>query len=306
MEIFINLIIIIIMPFLFIGMINRTKALWAGKRGVPLFQFLYDFIKLLKKGQVISNTTSFVFQMMSVIYLASVIFACSLIPMVNHRAFFSFPGDFILFAYILGLGKFFTVISAMDTGSSFEGMGANREATFSIFVEPVFFVIISSFALITRNITFISIFTSLDNHGWIIMLIKFLTAAAFFEMILVEGSRVPVDDPNTHLELTMIHEVMILDNSGPDLAFIQYGTGLKMTAFSILIANILIPKNINILYSILSITGILLVIAVMIGLTESLIARYKLSRVPQFLFFMSSLSLIIFSLILFFIKGISL
>ncbi len=304
MEILINIIIILIMPFLFIGAINRTKALWAGKKGVPLFQFLYDFIKLLKKGQVISNTTSFVFQIMSVIYLASVIFACSLIPMVNHRALFSFPGDFILFAYILGLGKFLAIISAMDTGSSFEGMGANREATFSLFVEPVFFVIISSLALLTKNSSFASIFTGLDNGGWIILLIKVLIAAAIFEMILVEGSRVPVDDPNTHLELTMIHEVMILDNSGPDLAFIQYGTGLKMTAYGILIANILMPGNINVLYSALMIGGILLIIAVLIGLIESLIARYKLSRVPQFLFFISSLSLIILSLILFFKKGI--
>jgi len=302
-EFFINLFIILVLPFLFIGVINRTKALWAGKKGVPLFQSLFDFIKLLKKSEVISNTTSFVFKIMPSVYLASVIFACSLIPMVNHKALFSFSGDFILFAYILGLGKFLSIISAMDTGSSFEGMGANREAAFSIFVEPVFFVITGSLALITKNSSFSAIFGSLDSTGWIILLIKILIAIALFEMILVEGARVPVDDPNTHLELTMIHEVMILDNSGPDLAFIQYGSALKITAFGILIADILIPGNMSILYSTLSLIGILLIIAVLIGMIESLIARYKLSRVPQFLFFMSSISLIIFSVILFFIKG---
>ncbi len=303
MEPAINIIFLLIIPFIFIGIINRVKAIWAGKKGTPIFQSFYDFIKLLKKNEVISTTTSILFKIAPSVYLAAIIFASLFVPMINQKSLISIPGDFILFSYILGLGKFFSIISAMDTGSSFEGMGASREAVFSTFVEPVFFIIFGSMALFTGNTSFVLIFKLLNNQTGIIILIKVLTIITLFEMILVEGSRVPVDDPNTHLELTMIHEVMILDNSGPDLAFIQYGSALKMTLFSLLIANFIIPIYNNIFYSTILFAAISLFIPVLIGSIESLSARFKLNRVPQFLFFMTSIAIIIFSTILFFIKG---
>lgn len=302
MDVVLNILILLVIPFVFIGFINRVKAIWAGKKGTPIFQSFFDFIKLLKKGEVISNSTSFLFKIAPSIYLASIIFASLLVPIINQRALIFFPGDFILFSYILGLGKLFTIILAMDTGSSFEGMGASREITFSTFVEPVFFIIFGSLALITGKTSFVSIFELLNNNSGIIVFLKILTIITLFEMILVEGSRVPIDDPNTHLELTMIHEVMVLDNSGPDLAFIQYGSALKMTAFSLLIANLTVPLNINIIYSAILFVAVTLTTSILIGFIESLSARYKLNRVPQFLFFMTSIAVIIFS-ILAFIKG---
>jgi formate hydrogenlyase subunit 4 len=303
MDIAISILILLIMPFISTGVINRVKAAWAGKKGVPILQSFYDLVKLLKKSEVISNTASFLFRIGPSIYISSVIFSCALVPAVNHKAFFSFPGDFILFIYILALGKLFLIITAMDTGSSFEGMGASREASFSVFVEPAFFIIFGSLALMTGYTSFRQIFILLDQASGVIILIKIITVLTLFEMILAECSRVPVDDPNTHLELTMIHEVMILDNSGPDLAFIQYGTALKMTAISIIISSMIIPSGLGTIHSASLIIAILLGIAVIIGLIESLIARFKLSRVPQFLFFMSSTAMILFSVILFFIKG---
>ena len=295
-EIFLNIIVLLTAPFLFIGIINKTKAFWAGRQGASIFQPFYDFTKLLKKGEVISKTTSFIFNIAPSLTLASAVFAGLLVPIINHRAILSFEGSFILFAYILALGKFFSLISAMDTGSSFEGMGASREASFSTLVEPAFFIIISSIIALSGNYSFKSLALILKNSGSLGYLIIALSVLSLFIMMLIEGCRVPVDDPNTHLELTMIHEVMILDNSGPDLAFILYGSSMKMIIFVSLIANLIIPANSGLFYSVLLFAGIIFAIAILIGTIESTLARLRMTHVFEFIFIMSSISLIILSL----------
>jgi len=296
LEIFLNIIILLITPFLFTGVINKTKALWAGRKGASIFQPFYDFIKLLKKGEVISTTTSFIFNITPSLTLASVIFAGLLVPIINHKAILSFEGSFVLFAYILALGKFFSLTGAMDTGSSFEGMGASREASFSTLVEPAFFIIIGSIIALSGNFTLQSLSLILQKSDSLGYLIIALSVIALFIMMLIEGCRIPVDDPNTHLELTMIHEVMILDNSGPDLALILYGSGIKMIIFASLIANLIIPANFGLLYSILLFLGTLFFIAIIIGSIESSFARLRMTHVFEFVFVMSSISLIILAL----------
>ena len=296
LEILLNIIFLLTFPFLFIGIINKTKAFWAGRKGASVFQPFYDFIKLLKKGEVISTTTSFVFALSPSLMFASVIFAGLLVPVFNHRAILSFEGSFILFAYILALGKFFSLIGAMDTGSSFEGMGASREASFSTLVEPAFFIIMASIIALSGNYTFQSLSLILQNSGSFGYLIIILSVFALFIMMLVEGCRVPVDDPNTHLELTMIHEVMVLDNSGPDLAFILYGSGMKMVILASLIANLIIPTGLSLFYSVIAFVGIIFILAIIIGTLESSFARLRMTHVFEFIFTMSSISLIILSL----------
>ena len=296
LEILLNIIFLLTFPFLFIGIINKTKAFWAGRKGASVFQPFYDFIKLLKMGEVISTTTSFVFALSPSLMFASVIFAGLLVPVFNHRAILSFEGSFILFAYILALGKFFSLIGAMDTGSSFEGMGASREASFSTLVEPAFFIIMASIIALSGNYTFQSLSLILQNSGSFGYLIIILSVFALFIMMLVEGCRVPVDDPNTHLELTMIHEVMVLDNSGPDLAFILYGSGMKMVILASLIANLIIPTGLSLFYSVIAFVGIIFILAIIIGTLESSFARLRMTHVFEFIFTMSSISLIILSL----------
>jgi len=296
LEILLNIIFLLTFPFLFIGIINKTKAFWAGRKGASVFQPFYDFIKLLKKGEVISTTTSFVFALSPSLTFASVVFAGLLVPVFNHRAILSFEGSFILFAYILALGKFFSLIAAMDTGSSFEGMGASREASFSTLVEPAFFIIMASIIALSGNYTFQSLSLILQSSGSFGYLIIILSVFALFIMMLVEGCRVPVDDPNTHLELTMIHEVMVLDNSGPDLAFILYGSGMKMIILASLIANLIIPTGLSFFYSIIAFIGIIFILAIIIGTLESSFARLRMTHVFEFIFTMSSISLIILSL----------
>ncbi len=303
MYFIIQILILIFSPFLFLGIINRVKAIWAGKKGSPIFQPLYDFLKLIRKSEVISKTTSFVFKIAPSINVAAVIFAFLILPLPTIGALINFPGDFVLFAYSLGLAKFFTVIAALDTGSSFEGMGASREVTFSTIVEPAFFILIGTLALLTGQNSFAEIFTLLNASAGYTVLVKILFVVSLFIMILTEGSRIPVDDPNTHLELTMIHEVMVLDYSGPDLAFILYSSGMKLVLLSSLLAELFIPNDLLPIFTILFFTGIIFLVAVAIGLVESLVARVRMSHVPQFIFLMSALSFIAFAVVIFFLRG---
>jgi formate hydrogenlyase subunit 4 len=295
-EIILNIIFLLMFPFIFIGLINKTKAFWAGRKGASVFQPFYDFVKLLKKGQVISTTTSQIFAISPSLLLACVIFAGLLIPIFNHKAILSFEGSFIFFAYILALGKFLSLAGAMDTGSSFEGMGASREASFSSLVEPAFFIMISSIIALSGNYSFKSLTLILQKSEDLGYLIITLGVIVLLIMMLIEGCRVPVDDPNTHLELTMIHEVMVLDNSGPDLALILYSSWMKLIILASLIANIIIPANLAILHSAMAFMGIICILAVFIGTIESAFARLRLTHVFQFAFIMSSISLIILSL----------
>ena len=294
----INLICLLIIPFLMIGIIKKTKAFWGGRKGVSIWQPLFDFIKLLKKDFVISNTTSFVFRLAPMIVICSILAASLFVPLALGTALINIPAGFILFAYILGLGKFFALISAMDTGSSFEGMGASREASFTTIVEPAFFMIMASIIALSGTYTFEALSEIIQKAGSYGVLLTIFAVLALFLMLLIEGSRVPVDDPTTHLELTMIHEVMILDNSGKDLALLTWGNSIKMFLISSLIANLLIPNNLGMWESVFAYLAIILSISLAIGTIESGMARIRMTHVFEFVFIMSSIALIILSLVL--------
>ena len=302
-ELFLNILIIIFFPFVFLGIITKVKAFWAGRIGPSIIQPFFDFMKLMRKGEVVSSSTSFIFTISPSLILATIVIASLTVPMAGHRSIISFNGDFILFAYILSLGKFFSIISALDTGSSFEGMGASREATISTLVEPAFFIILSVFSLIAGKLSFASLFGILNYHNLIYLLIIALSVIIFFIMMLTEGCRVPIDDPNTHLELTMIHEVMILDNSGVDLGFLFYANGMKLVVFGSIIADLLIPASLNLGLSILCFITVLVCLSILIGIIESLIARLRLNHILQFIFLMTSFSLIVLSVIVLSFNG---
>ena len=185
----------------------------------------------------------------------------------------------------------------MDTGSSFEGMGASREACFTTIVEPAFFMLLASIMALSGNYTFDSLSKIIENSGNYGILICIFALIALFIMILTEGSRVPVDDPATHLELTMIHEVMILDNSAADLALISWASGIKMLLLSSLIAAIVIPQGLSQWVSVAAYLALMFVISVIIGTVESAMARIRMSHVFEFIFVMSSFALIVLALV---------
>ena len=292
-----NLIIVLFVPFLMLGVIKKTKAFWGGRYGAPVLQPLYDFVKLMKKDFVISKTTSGIFRITPVIVIASALFATLFVPLASSSAIINIPAGFIIFAYILGLSKFFSLIGAMDTGSSFEGMGASREACFTTIVEPAFFMLLASIMALSGNYTFDALSKIIENSGNYGILICIFALIALFIMILTEGSRVPVDDPATHLELTMIHEVMILDNSAADLALITWASGIKMLLLSSLIAAIVIPQGLPQWIAVLAYLALMFIISVIIGTIESATARIRMSHVFEFIFVMSSFALVVLALV---------
>lgn len=301
--ILINIVIVLFFPLFFLGIINKTKAVIGGRKGASVFQPFYDFMKLMRKGEVISNTTSFIFSLAPIMILSSLLFAYIFIP-ISGNSIMNFEGDFVLFAYLLGFSKFFMVISALDTGSSFEGMGASREVTFTSILEPGFFIIMGSVAFISGLKSFNDIHNLLLVPGHLILLIITLVVIALFIMMIVEGCRVPADDPNTHLELTMIHEVMVLDNSGPDFGFILYSSGLKMFLISSIIALFITPFGYNLYVGYLMYIAIVIASAIVIGIIESIMARVRMSHVLEFVLIMVSISfLILSSVVVQFVKG---
>jgi len=289
----VSFLLILMTSIFFLGFVIRIKSLASGRKGPGILQPMKDIIRLWRKGAVYSKTTSFIFQIAPTAYFASVILAILMIPFGNLPGIISFDGDFIMFAYILALGKFLMIVSALDTGSSFEGMGASREALFSMLVEPAFFILMGSFALFTGHTSFYDIFSTLNYGPYISYLIGALATFVLVLIAMIENSRMPVDDPKTHLELTMIHEVMILDNSGFDLGVILFTTHLKFAMYGAIIANFFIgavPLSVSIPLFI----SIQFIFAVIVGILESFMARFRMSHNPQFIFILTSVSLLIF------------
>lgn len=289
----VSVILIIFTSFFFMGVVVRVKSLSSGRKGPGILQPIKDIVRLWKKGAVYSATSSIIFQLAPTAYFASILLAILMIPHGQIPGIISFEGDFVLFAYILAFGKFLMIISALDTGSSFEGMGASREALFSMLVEPAFFIIMGSLALFTGHTSFHDIFSQLNYGPYISYLIGILASFVLVLIAMVENSRMPVDDPKTHLELTMIHEVMILDNSGFDLGLILFATPVKFAMYGALIANFFIGV-IPLSVSIPLFLAIQIVFACIVGIIESFMARFRMSHNPQFIFILTSVALLIF------------
>ncbi|NTV52785.1 MAG: hydrogenase [Candidatus Firestonebacteria bacterium] len=270
---------------LFLGIINRTKAFFAGRHGVPWCQVYFDLWKLLHKGVVCSRTTTWVFRLGPMLGLAAMLGAAALLPWGAIPAGVAFTGDMILFAYAFALARFGTVLAALDTGSSFEGMGASREIWISVLAEPVFFVCLGTLVAVTHQGSLSGVIPALNPQVWPKAgLSLVLLGGALFLVLLAENARIPVDDPNTHLELTMIHEVMVLDHAGPDLAFIVYGAGLKLWVLAALLVNVLVPwKPLSPWGSGAVMLAGMLGVALAVGITESVMARLRLRRIPQML-----------------------
>jgi formate hydrogenlyase subunit 4 len=281
------------------AVIQKTKAFFAGKQGPPLLINYYTLIKLFKKGSVYSTSTSFVFQMGPVVGCATSLMMLLFFPLAGAAPIFSFHGDVLILFYLMGLGRFFTILAALDTASPFEGMGAAREAFFSTLAEATVFGILVLFYRLSGSLSFAEFFSStstihLSGAHTALLILVFI---ALYIVMLTENSRVPVDDPATHLELTMIHEVMILDHSGPDLALIELGAWFKLlfySAFLTRIVDLFLFQNfwLNSLYFYAVVTFIY----VTIGTVESITARLKMNMVPKFI--LTPFALVFFATIL--------
>ncbi len=272
-------------PPLLLGVINRTKALFAGRDGPPLLQPYYDLLRLVQKGSVVSTTTTWVFLAGPVVGLVTAAMAVTMVPLANSSVVPPFDGDLILLAYLLGLSRFFTASAALDTGSPFEGMGAAREVTFACLAEPAFLLGLLVLAKLSGALRLSDMLgNDLAMHWRTSGASLALILLSWCIVLLVENCRIPFDDPNTHLELTMIHEVMVLDHSGPAFGMILYSAAIKLFLFSALIVRLAVPfwSGSDWLDWPIFVGGMGLV-AVGIGVVESTMARVRMTHVPTLL-----------------------
>ena len=281
----VHVIVIAALPLLLQGVINRTKAFFGGRQGPPLLQPYYDVWRLLQKGTVQSNTTTWLFRFGPVVNLVTILIAAMLIPLGQSWAPCSFTGDVLLFVYLLALGRFFMVLSALDTGSAFEGMGVTRDVTFACLSEPTLFFCVLVLAKVFESLQLANLFNGAFSVsiGTAVTPVL-LVFVSWYLLMLAENCRIPFDDPNTHLELTMIHEVVILDHSGPMLAMIQIASAIKLFIFAALGVRLVVPLNSGspwIDWSVF-LVGVL-AFSITIGVVESVMARLKMNRVPQLL-----------------------
>jgi formate hydrogenlyase subunit 4 len=287
------LIAIILAPML-PGVINRIKAIFAGRTGQPLLQAYFDLFKLLRKGAVYSKTTSWIFRAGPVVGMGSVLVALAVVPFGGISAPLHFGGDLLLLAYVLGLMRFFVVIAALDTGSAFEGMGASREVQFSALAEPSLLLGLTAIAYKTGSYSLSEMMPGILSRIWAVEGPAIaMISIAIFVILLAENARIPVDDPCTHLELTMIHEVMVLDHSGPDLGLIMYSAALKLWVMGALLIGLVLPVRTGTIWIDIpvAVAGMML-LAILIGVIESIMARLRLLRVPQLLVGAGAISVI--------------
>jgi len=267
------------------GVAVRTKSLLTGRHGAPVLQLYHDLWKLLHKEPVYSTTTTWIFRAGPLLVLAALLLAAFLIPLDGRAAPLSFAGDLVAFAGLLALARFALVLAGLDTGSSFEGMGASREVTVAAFAEPALFLCFTGLVLATGSVSLSGMLGTPLGEMWPRAAPSLtLVGIGLFVLLLAENSRGPIDDPATHLELTMIHEVIVLDHSGPDLAVILYGSALKLGLFGALVVSVFAPRAGLSAPAAIAILALgLCIVAVAVGIVESVTARLRLVRVPQLL-----------------------
>lgn len=287
MSLVLNLFVALMLP----GIIVRTRALLAGRKGAPFYQHISRLGALLCKAPVYSSATGFVFRLAPVVYLASTVAAMLLVPVGDFSAVLAFNGDIVLFCYLLALGRVMLILAAMETGSSIDGMGASREALYGALLEPALFLVAGTLALVSDSLSFSQVFAGVGSGTPEMVVVMVLVMYALFKIMLVEAGRIPVDDPRTHLELTMIHEAMVLDYSGFDLALITLAGWIKAGLLAVLAASAFA----SVLYWDTIVVLLLgLAAGLAIGIVESFLARSRMARNSTYIVTILAVALVAF------------
>lgn len=288
-----NIFYILIISLFFPGIINRTRAIMSGRKGIPILKHLSNVIVLFNKSSIYGYDSGLIFRLAPTLSLAATVTALFMIPFGDSGALISFNGDFIVVIYLFAISRFVTILAAMSSGSSFEGMGASREALYGAMIEPAIFVCIGALALMTDHTSFSQIYASFIVRNVEMVISLALIYYTLLNICITETGHVPVDDPRTHLELTMIHEVMILDYTGVDLAFIHINQWLKAGIFASLAGGALSAC----IYHTPGMTALLAMFqAVIIGLIASFKARNKLSKNVTYIASSTAIALVSFAI----------
>ena len=297
--------VLLVSPF-FVSLIKKVKAMMQGRQGPPLLQTYFVLAKLLKKERVYSSNASAIIRITPYVNIACLVIASLFVPMLYVPQPVGGIGNVILFLYLLVCAKFFMALAGLDAGSTFGGMGSSREMTVSAVIEPVIIIVFAALGMLMKTTNLYEMMAgglkapvSLDPAVLLISL-------SLFIILIVESSRIPVDNPETHLELTMIHEAMILEYSGSDLALMELSHTIKQTLLMSVLVNILIPAGLTSTLSVASIGISMLafflkasILAIGVGIFESSIAKLRLFRLPNLfmLAFFFSFSTILFELL---------
>ncbi|HEV2248500.1 MAG TPA: NADH-quinone oxidoreductase subunit H [Terriglobia bacterium] len=277
-EVILRLFVWLLLAPLLPGIINKVKAWVAGRRGPPVLQLYYDLAKLWRKGVVMSSLASPGFVAGPAVAWVALVGASLLMPLGPAGGALSFRGDVLLLIYLLALARFCTAWAAMETGSAFEGMGAAREVSYAVLAEATILAAVLALSVQTGSVSLQTMLSPSAGPGAVLL------ATGLFTVLLAENCRVPFDDPNTHLELTMIHEVMVLDHSGPPFAAILHGASVKLLLFALLLVQAVLPMGeLSPPVAIVSLIAGVLVVTLCVGLVESLMARLAFRRVPLLL-----------------------
>lgn len=278
LEILLRLGLWLVVAPLLPGIINKVKAWVAGRRGPPVLQLYYDLARLWKKSVVMSKLASPAFVAGPAVAWVAVLGAAVLLPLGSAGGLLSFKGDVLLVVYLLALARFCTAWAAMETGSAFEGMGAAREVSYAVLSEAALITAILSLSVHSGSVILNDMLALPSGAGAVLL------AGGLFAVLLAENCRVPFDDPNTHLELTMIHEVMVLDHSGPPLAVVLHGASMKLLLFAVLLCEAVLPiRQWSPWQATAGLVGAVAAVTVGVGLVESLLARFAFRRVPLLL-----------------------
>lgn len=288
--------IVVLMPLLTVGTIRKTKARLQNRIGPPIFQPLFDLIKLLRKGETVSKTVSWIFRSTSAINLSILVLVSLFLPWICSKPEFA-GSDLFLVIYLMSLARLFTLLAALDSGSAFGAFGASREAALSLLVEPSIVLALLSLSVLSHT----SDLTAIFSYSNILLMNRpglwILVGTALFLSSLVELSRMPVDDPTTHLELTMVHEAMILEASGKNLALLEFTYALRMTILFGLVGQCYmhafpyIWQTTDTVRLGVSLASVLL-IAAFVGILESVLVKLQWVKIPNFIAYSLTMSLL--------------
>jgi len=285
-----QIVMIILLAPLVNGVIGKIKALTQKRTGAPVLQMYFDLHKLMQKSAVVSDVSSWIFRVTPYIVFGTAVVAAMLVPVSVRILPDSIPGDMIMLFYILALGRFFICLAALDTGSAFGGMGSSREVMISSLIEPSVIVVIFTLGLISKSTSVFIIMETMAQRGSsFIGPVTILLFLAMLMILIAETSRIPIDDPATHLELTMVHEAMILEYSGRHLALMEFGAVIKQMMLMTLMVNIFLPLESfvtvagfpGVALSLLIYLGKMLVLTVIIALIEVNTVKVRFFSIPN-------------------------
>jgi formate hydrogenlyase subunit 4 len=302
-AVILHAVLVLLLSPLVTGFNRLLKARAQTRRGPGLFQPYRDIYKLLRKGMVIPSTASWIFHATPFVLFVTTLLASLLIPMVSAIAPMSLYGGVLAVVYLLALGRFFTALGGLDTGSSFGGLGSSREMSISALAEPALMLAVFTVAIGAGSTNLSIVAQSALGQSWRFFApSQMLAFAALFIVLIAETGRIPVDNPATHLELTMIHEAMILEYSGPFLALIEWAAAIKQLVLMTLLVNVFFPFGLStdwsplaILFSLSLFILKLLLLSVAVAVVEIGNAKMRLFRVPELLaiaFVLSALALV--------------